>query len=140
MEHAGSFVRYLGEVRFDDVHRCYRQCDVFVFASSCENMPNILVEAMSSGLPIACTRRGPMPEILGDAGVYFDPEEVDDIAAAIRRLADDATLRFDLGARAYELSKAYSWDRCARATFGFLEEIAATRLSSASRSPLGSPS
>jgi glycosyltransferase involved in cell wall biosynthesis len=137
MEHAGNFVRYLGEVRFDEVHRCYRQCDVFVFASSCENMPNILVEAMSSGLPIACARRGPMPEILGDAGVYFDPEDVDDIAAAIRRLADDANLRFDLGARAHERSKTYSWDRCARATFGFLEQVAAARLTSSLRSPPG---
>jgi len=129
MEHGGKYVRYLGEVRFDDVHRCYRECDVFVFASSCENMPNILIEAMSSGLPIACARRGPMPEILGDAGVYFDPEDRDDIAAAIRRLADDASLRFTLGVRAHERSRAYSWDRCARATFGFLEEVAAIRRS-----------
>jgi glycosyltransferase involved in cell wall biosynthesis len=127
MEPGGNYVRYLGEVRFDDVHRCYRECDVFVFASSCENMPNILVEAMSSGLPIACARRGPMPEILGDAGVYFDPEDVDDIATAIRRLADDATLRAALGARAHERSQAYSWDRCARETFGFLEQVAVSR-------------
>jgi glycosyltransferase involved in cell wall biosynthesis len=127
MEPGGNYVRYLGEVRFDDVHRCYRECDVFVFASSCENMPNILVEAMSSGLPIACARRGPMPEILGDAGVYFDPEDVDDIATAIRRLADDATLRSALGARAHERSRVYSWDRCARETFGFLEQVAAAR-------------
>lgn len=125
MERDGCSVRYLGKVRFDEVHRCYRQCDVFVFPSSCENMSNILVEAMSSGLPIACARSGPMPEIVGDAGVYFDPGDVADIAATIRRLADDASLRFQLASRAHDLSKRYSWDQCARATFRFLEEVAA---------------
>jgi len=53
---------------------------------------NILVEAMASGLPIACSNRGPMPEVLGDAGVYFDPEDPHDIARALRtdRIADAA--------------------------------------------------
>ena len=56
-------------------------------------MPNILLEGMESGLPIACSNRNPMPEALGDAGVYFDPEIVDDIARALRELIDSHTLR-----------------------------------------------
>ena len=57
-----------------DPHAVLKRAHLFVFASSCENMPNTLVEAMASGLPIACSDRGPMPEILRDGGTYFDPE------------------------------------------------------------------
>jgi len=66
-----------------------------------------------------------MPEVLGDGGVYFDPENVGDMAGAIRLLVDDASLRCRLAARAYDLSWIYSWEGCARATFRFLEEVAA---------------
>ena len=57
--------------------RLLADANLFVFASSCENMPNTLVEAMAIGLPIACSDRGPMPEVLRDGGVYFDPEDCD---------------------------------------------------------------
>ena len=42
--------------------------NIFIFASSCENMPITLIEGMASGLPIACSDRGPMPEVLQDGG------------------------------------------------------------------------
>ena len=79
-----------------------------------------LVEAMSSGLPIACSDRGPMPEILGDGGVYFDPENPDSIAAAIESIILKQDMRIFIASRAEELSKQYSWARCKSETFGFL--------------------
>jgi glycosyltransferase involved in cell wall biosynthesis len=94
--------------------------DLFVFASSCENMPNTLVEAMAGGLPIACAERGPMPEILQDGGAYFDPERPASIAAAVRGLVTDPALRLRLATRAYELANAYSWRRCAAETWKYL--------------------
>jgi glycosyltransferase involved in cell wall biosynthesis len=96
------------------------QADIFVFASSCENMPNTLLEAMASGLPIACSNRGPMPDILQDGGVYFDPEDDASIAAALRTLAVDPVLRRRLGRRTSDLASAYSWRRCAHETWSFL--------------------
>jgi glycosyltransferase involved in cell wall biosynthesis len=98
--------------------------DIFVFASSCENMPNTLVEAMASGLPIACSNRGPMPEILQDGGVYFDPENPASIAAAISDLANNPEKRNRLARRAGELSLRYSWRQCARETFSFIARVA----------------
>jgi glycosyltransferase involved in cell wall biosynthesis len=71
-----DFVRYLGHVPYGELVNHYRRADGFVFASSCENLPNILLEAMAAGLPIACSDRGPMPEALGDAGCYFNPEDI----------------------------------------------------------------
>lgn len=100
------------------------QADLFVFASSCENMPNTLVEAMAAGLPIACSNRGPMPEVLDDGGVYFDPENPDTIAAAIEDLITDSYKRTRLAARAKELSRQYSWKRCAQETFLFIAQTA----------------
>jgi len=121
---AGPQIRYLGQVSFEELHHAYAAAEVFVFASSCENMPNILLEAMSNALPIACARRGPMPEMLGDAGVYFDPQEPDEIAAAVFALAEDPALRVRLAGQAAERSRPFSWDRCARETFAFLADVA----------------
>ncbi|MEZ4393397.1 MAG: glycosyltransferase family 1 protein [Polyangiales bacterium] len=120
----GEFLRLRGAVRFQEVHEFYLRSELFVFASSCENMPNILLEAMAAGLPIACSDRGPMPEVLDDAGVYFDPEDADDTARALRALASDHELRARCAALASERASSFSWRRCADETFAFLAELA----------------
>lgn len=114
------FIDYRGAIVHSQLPAFYHQADAFIFASSCENMPNILLEAMASGLPIACSNRGPMPEVLGDAGVYFDPEKPGEIAAAIKALIDQPKRAFQLAQQAYEHAREYSWERCARDTFAFL--------------------
>ena len=96
----------------------YHTADLFVFASSCENLPNILLEAMAAGLPIASSSRGPMPEILGEGGLFFDPLEPESIAESLRRLADDAGLRGRLAAGAYARAGEFSWEQCADRRFG----------------------
>lgn len=100
------------------------RADLFVFASSCENMPNTLVEAMAAGLPIACSNRGPMPEVLEDGGVYFDPEHPDSIVAAIEEIITNPEKRSMHAMRAKQLSFQYSWARCAHETFSFIAETA----------------
>jgi glycosyltransferase involved in cell wall biosynthesis len=116
----GEFVTQRGFVRPDDLPALLAEADVFVFASSCENMPNTLVEAMANGLPIASSNRGPMPEVLQNAGVYFDPEDARSIADAIEPLLADPALRDSLAHRGFELARQYSWERCAAETWAFL--------------------
>jgi glycosyltransferase involved in cell wall biosynthesis len=87
-------------------------------------MPNILVENMAAGLPIACSNMGPMLELLGNSGVYFDPCDAEDIACALRKLINSADLRSHLAQLAYERAQQYSWKRCADETFGFLTRVA----------------
>jgi glycosyltransferase involved in cell wall biosynthesis len=99
------------------------RADIFIFASSCENMPNTLVEAMAAKLPIACSDRGPMPEVLGDNGLYFDPLDTDSIAAAVIRLAEDTDLRRDLGESAGRQAEQYTWKRCAMETWSYLLKV-----------------
>jgi glycosyltransferase involved in cell wall biosynthesis len=119
-----EWVRYSGAVAFDQLHKSYANADLGVFASSCENMPNILLETMASGLPIACSNRGPMPEILQGAGVYFDPEEPADIIRALREIICSAKTREDLSHASYDSSQQYSWSQCADMTLQFLIQIA----------------
>lgn len=124
---AERFVKKLGFVPHDELPSLLANADLFVFASSCENMPNTLVEAMAIGLPIACSRRGPMPEVLQDGGLYFDPEDPDDIARTVETLIRDPSLRMGLARRAKTLSRQYSWARCGAETWSFLKAISEGR-------------
>lgn len=116
------FVAQLGYVPQKDLPGILMNCDLFIFASSCENMPNTLIEAMAVGLPIACSNRGPMPEVLADGGVYFDPEDANSIAFAVEQLITAPALRVRVARRAKQLSEQYSWSRCADETFAFIIE------------------
>jgi len=122
LDPAGEYLRYKGPVAFAELHITYQKADAFVFASSCENLPNILLEAMAAGLPIASSNKGPMPEILGNAGIYFDPESVAQIAAALQSLFEQSELRSTLAHRAYDKARQYSWTRCAKDTFDFIAD------------------
>ena len=119
-----QFLRWSGHMPFENLHSFYQSADAFVFASSCENLPNILIEAMAAGLPIACSDRGPMPEVLKDAGVYFDPDVPTSIADALLRLVRDDDLRMSLAESAWHEAQRYSWERCAYDTFKFIAQIA----------------
>ena len=120
----GEFIRYIGELPYNGLPTRYAEADLCLFASSCENMPNILLEGMASGLPIACSDRGPMPEVLGDTGVYFDPEDPLDIARAIKEMIDSPQLRASKSKGSFERARSYSWARCAKETFKFLASMA----------------
>ena len=116
-------VKYHGKLNADQQSVLYSQMDCILFASSCENMPNILLEGMSSGLPIVCSNRGPMPEILKTAGEYFNPESIESICAAIMKLYNSVELRSTLAKESLNLSKNYSWEKCSNETFQFLAEF-----------------
>lgn len=124
IDSADSFCHYLGDIPNEELPSRLKESDICVFASSCENMPNILLECMASGLPIACSSRGPMPEILGDAGVFFNPEDVENIKEALELLCCSVELREEFSRKSYAAAKSYSWERCAESTFSFLRDVA----------------
>lgn len=117
------WVHYHGAIPFNELHLRYAQADLGLFASSCENMPNILLETMASGLPIVCSNRGPMPEVLGHAGAFFNPEQPEDIARALRELIESPQTRTELARASYERAQEYSWQRCADKTCRFLVRV-----------------
>ncbi len=115
---------YHGVIPYAELPQWYHRADGFVFASSCESFSITLLEAMAAGLPIACSNRGPMPELLGDAGIYFDPEQPESIVAALARLIQDTSWREQHAQMAYTRSQDYSWERCARETLDFIVQTA----------------
>ena len=74
-----------------------------------------------------CAKNSALPEIAGDAALLVDPNDVDDIAAAMLRLSRDEALRQELIAKGYENVKRFSWQKAARETLAVLEEAAARK-------------
>ena len=124
----GEFITYRGDVSNNRLPQLYRDADICLFASTCENLPNILLEGMASGLPVASSNKGPMPDILGDAGVYFDPEKPEQIMKALEKLILSRELRIKLAKRSQEIAQHYSWVKAAGKTFAFLDQMASQSL------------
>ena len=123
MDPRGEFIEQVDFLPQVELPTHLARADLFIFASSCENMPNTLVEAMAVGLPIACSNRGPMPEVLADGGVYFDPYNAISIANAVKQIIESPLLRLKIAQRAKNLSTQYSWTRCSQETWEFVTEV-----------------
>jgi glycosyltransferase involved in cell wall biosynthesis len=123
----GKGIHYRGPATGDELRRAHHDADGFVFASTCENLPNILLAAMAAGLPLASSDRQPMPEIMGSDATYFDPEDVASIVAALSSFLQDESLRARSAASLFARSEEFSWALCARQTFAFLRDVLAVR-------------
>ncbi len=86
-------IRVLGSVPLPDLIDLYSAADALVFPSLYEGFGLPALEAMACGLPVAAAARGALPEVVADAGLLADPEDVDGFAAQVIQLLEDATLR-----------------------------------------------
>jgi glycosyltransferase involved in cell wall biosynthesis len=122
-EHDAAGWTTVREVSAASMPEVYRDSDIFVFASADETWPITLLEAMASGLPIACSDRMAMPEMLRDAGTYFDPEDPVAIAGALRQLLTNPELRRRNGALARCYAQEFTWERSAAGVVDFLHRV-----------------
>lgn len=116
------FSSYLGEKNHEELLKLLENYDGFIFASSCETFGLILLEGMAAGFPIACSNRSAMPEILKDAGFYFDPEAKQSIVNALEEMLNSPKEREIRAQKAFEYAKNYSWEKCAQDTFKFIQD------------------
>jgi glycosyltransferase involved in cell wall biosynthesis len=123
-----EFIKYEGIVDYREVFSYYVEADIFVFASTCENLPVILLEAMSEGLPIACSNKRPMLDILKDGGLYFNSESISSITDSLRYLIENPGLQENLVTRANKYSQLYSWGDCAVETFSLIKTVYENKL------------
>ena len=86
-------------------------------------MPNILIEAMKSGLPIACSKSDPMTEFLKDGGFYFDPYSANSIYESLHSLINDPNTRMTKALLSKSYSNEYKWKKCAHETVEYLSTI-----------------
>ena len=123
-EGAEQYVRLVGELDDAELIRAYRSADLYIYASSCESFGISLLEAMGARLPIVCSDRSGLPDLVKDAAIYFDPENSSSLVDAVRMALEDEARRRSLAERAYEYASSYTWSRCAEQTFQFLEHVA----------------
>ena len=115
----GEFINYITQVDHDKLPLEFSKHDAVIYASSCENMPNILIESMASGLPIACSDKQPMPEFLKDGGYYFNAYSVDSIKKAIINLIEDKDPINKIKQNLNEV-RNLKWEETSKKTFNFI--------------------
>lgn len=101
----------------------YANCRVYVFPSLMEGFGLPGLEAMMHGAPVASSNTTCLPEILGDAAMYFDPRNTQDISETISQYLDSDELRFEKIALGKNQIKKYSWSRMAEQTAAAYDKI-----------------
>jgi glycosyltransferase involved in cell wall biosynthesis len=94
----------------------YTNASVFIYPSLYEGFGIPPLEAMSLNCPVACSNASSIPEIVGDAGEYFDPQEIDSIITAIEKVVCSTAKSKELKAKGRERVKLFSWEKCAAET------------------------
>lgn len=112
-----------GKVPYSSLPVLYQHAEVNIFASECENCPNILLEMMASGRPVVCSDRQPMPEFAADAVLYFDPAMPDVLAEILGKLLRDPRMQALYGERATNHSAVYSWQKSAEHTWRAISSL-----------------
>lgn len=109
-------VRFLGAVDEADLAALYSGATLFVFPSLYEGFGLPVLEAMACGTAVACANRSSLPEIAGDAALFFDAEDVQEMADTIQQVLDDARLRQLLQQRGRQRAAAFNWEATAKKT------------------------
>lgn len=105
-----------GLVSEEDLVMLYNVAALYVFPSLYEGFGLPPLEAMQCGLPVACSNASCMPEICGDAVLYFDPHDINDMAEKIHKLYTDAQLQKKLISLGYKHVKKFSWEKMTEET------------------------
>lgn len=113
-----------GALSHREMPALYRNAVLNIFASECENCPNILIEALASGRPVFSSSYPPMPEFAGEAAVYFDPRSPRDLAEKLAMVLADPVRMKDLAGRAEKQSQHYDWDLSAHKTWRLIHQLA----------------
>jgi len=114
---------FYGHIPYEELPYFYAMCRLFLYPSTCENCPNILIEAMACGAPILASNIEPMPEICHDAAIYFNPFSPQDIAEKIQTVLSNNILLQELKQRSLERVSHFSWEETARKTLRVLEGV-----------------
>jgi glycosyltransferase involved in cell wall biosynthesis len=106
-------VRFPGWLEQPQLEQLYAEAACFALPSLDEGFGLPVLEAMARGVPVCASNASSLPEVVGDAGLLFDPHDVDDIRATIARLLRDPG---DLGERGRLRAREFTWRRTAEAT------------------------
>jgi len=117
------FIHNHGHIAYEEIDKFYNIADGIIFASTCENMPNILIESMASGIPIVSSKKQPMPEFLKGNGFYFDAHNIDSMVDVLIEFLDSPQKREINAINAFNEALKYSWEETSNKTFEYLISI-----------------
>ncbi len=126
----GDRVVFTGRVSDDALEQYMANAAALVFPSFYEGFGLPPLEAMACGCPVVSSNAASMPEVCGDAALYFDPGNVDDMAAQIQRCVADESLRTQMILKGKLRAASFSWDSCAGQTADLISECLPPRLPS----------
>lgn len=109
-------IRYVTANSEEDLVRLYNAADVFAFPSFYEGFGLPVLEAMACGTPVVASNRTSIPELVGDAGVLVDPEDVRGFSEAIKRVLSEPIFAKDFSCRGQDRTTRFSWENTAKAT------------------------
>lgn len=121
-------IRLRSECSRRELLAMYRAAACFVHPSLAETCSFPLLEALAMGLPVAASRMSALPEMAGDAAIYFDPESSADIADKLHTVLSDEKLRQALRGRAINRAAAFSWKQTAAQTLKVFEKVSRRHL------------
>lgn len=116
-------VSNLGKIDQRELIVAYQSASVVVLPSWYEGFGFSMLEAMASGVPAIGARATSIPEIVGDAGLLFDPKDEKQLAQQLNEVLSNSTLRSELIAKGYERAKQFSWKQCAEKTLQVYNEV-----------------
>jgi glycosyltransferase involved in cell wall biosynthesis len=102
-------VHVVGAVSDSELEDWYAHASVFVFPSLTEGFGYPPLEAMARGIPVVASRAGSLPEVLGDAALFHEPGEAEDLALQVRRVLSDESLRREYVRRGEDRVRRYTW-------------------------------
>jgi len=120
---AQGLVKLVGFVDDKDLVALYKKAEAFVFPSLLEGFGLTGLEAMSVGLPVISSSASCLPEVYGQAAVYFDPLNVDKMAEKIVEVISDDNLKKSLANSGFKKTKEYSWQKMAKETITVYQSI-----------------
>jgi glycosyltransferase involved in cell wall biosynthesis len=116
-----DFVVYLNHLSDRERYVAMRQAKVFVLPSFYEGFGMTILEAFALGVPVATSNISSMPEVAGEAAVYFNPAKVSEIKSAISKILFDKSLSDSLIQQGTTRLSLFGWEKCAKETLVVLE-------------------
>ena len=117
---AAESVELTGWIERGALLALYARAKAFLFPSTFEGFGMPVLEAMAAGIPVACSRISPLKEIGGDAVLYFDPADEDQIETTLERIVSDENLRARLSIDGPKRAREFTWQSAARLTLSAL--------------------
>ncbi len=118
-----DIVVYLGHIGDNERWPVYKKADMFIHPSLYEGFGMWILEAFECDVPVAVSRNSSLPEVGGDAALYFDPTSKREIADTIYKVISNPELRSEMVLKGRERLESFSWEKCARETLAVLEEV-----------------